>query len=371
MPYVTKVEIDSKQLYSAKKVVRSAGKEKLIRSDHYPLIVLLEKLPLAKVSEPKESSWNVLKPGGWDIYKLALEEESDNINNIIEDKSISEEEVMKKIDTITDKVKFKAFGKSKPITLRTEKQRLAIRLIAAQGLDGEQSVKDLMRKQYDSLEIEINKLKEGKFGRITNILKMKEIVSGSKKIPQEVSAVYDIEKKELVVSNDNIKKISLKHCMNTLKNRKPDKDVEELVELVNKVHEKRMIEKDDEEMEIKEKDFDELMKRLTRKNKRSYDFLIRSGSGFKNNVFKLCQRLIKAEKLPTRFFETVLHQLWKKEVSTRKPSQPSFYSYERMASKMLRSSVSNKNEAKYFGSRKQVSDRRITKPQSGGTSHSS
>ena len=256
MPYVTKVVIDSKQLFCAKKVVRSAGKEKLIRSDHYPLIVSLENIPLAKVSEPKESFWNVLKPGGWDIYKDALEEETEKIKNIIENKNISEEEVMKKIDTITDKVKFKAFGKSKPITLKAEQQRLETRLKAAQGLDGEQAVKDLMRKQYDSMEREINKLKEGKFGRVTNILKMKDIVTGSKKMPQEASAVYDVEKKELVVSNEDIKRVTLKHCMNTLKNKTPDKDVEDLVKLINKVHEKRMVEEDDEQIEVSKEDFD-------------------------------------------------------------------------------------------------------------------
>ena len=73
MPFVTKVEIDSKQQYCAMKVVISAkGNEKSIRLDHYPLIVLLKKIPLPKLSEPKESSWNVMKPGGWDLYKLAL-----------------------------------------------------------------------------------------------------------------------------------------------------------------------------------------------------------------------------------------------------------------------------------------------------------
>ena len=305
MPYVTKVVIDSKQLFCAKKVVRSAGKEKLIRSDHYPLIVSLENIPLAKVSEPKESFWNVLKPGGWDMYKAALEEETEKIQNIIENKNISEEEVMKKIDTITDKVKFKAFGKSKPLTLKAEKQRLETRLKAAQGLDGEQAVKDLMRKQYDSMEREINKLKEGKFGRVTNILKMKEIVTGSKKMPQEASAVYDVEKKELVVSNADIKRVTLKHCMNTLKNKNPDKDVEDLVKLINKVHEKRMVEEDDEQLEVSNEDFDDLMKKLQRKNKRSYDFLIKSGSGFKKNVLKLCQRLIKSKQFQTRFLKLV------------------------------------------------------------------
>ena len=121
----------------------------------------------------------------------------------------------------------------------------------------------------------------------------------SKKMPQEASAVYDVDKKELVVSNEDIKRVTLNQCMKTLQNKTPDKDVKDVVELINKVHEKRMEEEDDEEMEIYKEDFDDLIKRLGKKNKRSYDFLLKSGLGFKNNILKLCQRLIKTEKFPT------------------------------------------------------------------------
>ena len=68
---------------------------------------------------------------------------------------------------------FKAFGNSKPMTARAEARRLEDKLKAAQGLDSEERVRALMKKQYSSMEEEINKLKEGKFGRVTNIFKMK------------------------------------------------------------------------------------------------------------------------------------------------------------------------------------------------------
>ena len=48
----------------------------------------------------------------------------------------------------------------KPITLKAEKRRLETRLKAAQGLDDEKKVKDLLRKQYDVMVEEINKLKK-------------------------------------------------------------------------------------------------------------------------------------------------------------------------------------------------------------------
>ena len=101
--------------------------------------------------------------------------------------------------------------------------------------------------------------------------------------------------------------------MNTFKHSLPHENVEALVKIVNSVHEKRMVEGEEEPFVVTEDDFEELIKRLEKKNKRSYDFLTKTGSQFKSVVFKLCRRLIEAEKFPHRFFETVLHQFWKKK----------------------------------------------------------
>ena len=57
---------------------------------------------------------------------------------------------------------------------KAEAQGLEVRLKAAQGLDSEENVKALMRKQYEAIEDDINKLKAGKFGRLTNVFKMKK-----------------------------------------------------------------------------------------------------------------------------------------------------------------------------------------------------
>ena len=61
-------------------------------------------------------------------------------------------------------------------------------------MDSEENVRELMRRQYDQLKDEINKLKENKYGRITNVFKMREIVAGPKKAPQEAHAVIDKER---------------------------------------------------------------------------------------------------------------------------------------------------------------------------------
>ena len=68
-PYVSKVMIDSEQKLCAKKVGITKGKEKVTKSDHFPILVVLEKMPKANVKVDKASGWNLGKPGGWSIYK--------------------------------------------------------------------------------------------------------------------------------------------------------------------------------------------------------------------------------------------------------------------------------------------------------------
>jgi hypothetical protein len=180
-------------------------------------------------------------------------------------------------------------------------------------MDDEKIVKELLRNQYNTMEAEINKLKEGKFGRVTNVFKMKEIVAGAKKRPQEAHTVLDVETKNLIVSTEEIKRVTLNHVMNTFKRVAPHEDVKLIVIMVSEAHDKRMIEGVEEEMEITEDDFGELVGKLEKKKKKSSDFLLKAGKKFKIVVFKLCRRLIQAEVFPERFFETVLHQLWKKK----------------------------------------------------------
>ena len=55
---------------------------------------------------------------------------------------------------------------------------------------------------------------------------MKEIVPGAKKRPQEAHAVLDVETKNLVVSREEIKRVTLKHVMKTFKRVAPHEDIE-------------------------------------------------------------------------------------------------------------------------------------------------
>ena len=98
-----------------------------------------------------------------------------------------------------------------------------------------------------------------------------------------------------------------------------------------------MIEADDEDKattEVTKDDFYELVKKLEKKNKRSYDFLVKTGDNFKHVVFKLCKRLLESETFPARFFKTTLHQLWKKKFPKEDLGNHRS-SFERLATQML------------------------------------
>ena len=76
-----------------------------------------------------------------------------------------------------------------------------------------------------------------------------------------------------------------------------------------------MDEENTDDFEITEEKFEEAVEELSRKNKRSYDFLTRASKGFQNSIFRLVKRMIKEEKFPQRFFKTLLCQLWKRKGS--------------------------------------------------------
>ena len=63
---------------------------------------------------------------------------------------------------------------------------------------------------------------------------MRDIVAANKKPKQEAHAIMDDEKKELVVSNEEIKRVTLKYCLNVLENNEPDKEFKDLIKLKQK-----------------------------------------------------------------------------------------------------------------------------------------
>ena len=76
------------------------------------------------------------------------------------------EKTMKKVETLENKIKFKAFGKTKPPTMKKQ---------ARKGLISEE---ELLRKQSEKIEEDIINIKEGKKGRVGQVYGMMKYLNG-------------------------------------------------------------------------------------------------------------------------------------------------------------------------------------------------
>ena len=71
----------------------------------------------------------------------------------------------------------------------------------------------------------------------------------------------------------------------------------------------------DKEYNIEKEEFDDVVDKFKKKNKPAYKFFVKAANSYKTSIFKLCKRMIKEEKFPETFSETMLKQLWKKKGS--------------------------------------------------------
>ena len=99
LPYLTKMVVDEKQQYCTKRVGVRNNRSKVVKSDHYPIILSLENMPKAKKKSVQKSlRWNLFKPGGWEDYKKFSDEIAEEVDKVIEDKTLSNEDVIKNFD---------------------------------------------------------------------------------------------------------------------------------------------------------------------------------------------------------------------------------------------------------------------------------
>jgi hypothetical protein len=113
------------------------------------------------------------------------------------------------------------------------------------------------------------------------------------------------------VANKDIKRATLEYCADNLRNREPDPEVKELVELRKALYELKVNEEPNEVLEISKDDFEAVVKKFKSKQTKSYDFLIKASQNFQDAIHYLCARMIKNEEFPQMFRKTLLYMIWK------------------------------------------------------------
>jgi hypothetical protein len=222
---------------------------------------------------------------------------ANDIKNVVKNEE-EIEEVMKKIDAIDKQVKFAAFGKTRLIQNKSKRKVKDQRNVTDE---------DLIKRQTKKIEDEVLKVKSQNLGRVGTVFKMKEIVNGPKKAGQEPNAIRDPKNANLVVSNEEIKNVTLAYCVSNLTKKSNDN----IAVFRNKLNALTMEDKDDEGFEIDKSDFKEVIKKFASKETKSYDFLLKSGKKYQEAMYDLCKRMVENEEFPLSFRKTILFMIWK------------------------------------------------------------
>ena len=301
--YIKELIIDKEKKYAMNRVTYKKGKLTLTPADHYTMFLVLHNLPLGRQSKEQVVKWNLKKPGGWKTYEEATNVKAKDIRKIMEDENKPVEKVVQEFEKIHNKIKFQAFGKTR---INPGKRKGPV------ARNEELGAEELMKRQAKLFEEEIQIIKDMKHGRGTKVFKLREVIQGPKKPGQEACSVKDPISKEMVFAPKEIQKVSLRYCRDVLTNNAPDPDYLREIEIKEIIHEVRMKESKESNNRLpNENDFKNVVDKMRKKKKKTYDFLVNSGMFFQKEVFRLCLRMIQEEKFPVSFDLTTLHQIYK------------------------------------------------------------
>ena len=83
LPYITRMEVDTEQKFTPRRVTKTKKGIKTTYTDHYSLKVELKGIPRKIEHTTILPTWNLNKPGGWDIYNNITNSEAEKIKEII------------------------------------------------------------------------------------------------------------------------------------------------------------------------------------------------------------------------------------------------------------------------------------------------
>ena len=257
--------------------------------DHFGICLKFKGIPLKSTQaeiKKKYTRWNTNRENGWKSY-LELTTDNKKLEEIASSDTKDPEIVMNSIDKEMNSVKFIAFGKVKVREREIRKGNLE-KLIAQKDillknstnnsvgtpnideLD-EEICKELQIKQKEEVEKELSNLYNVKKrkGKSAAIFSLKEKIVGKKKEPEEQCAVIDPVTNEIVCDPAEIIKVCADYCQNLLTNDKPKEDFIDDLNWKRRVHEVRMNEVIENDIELSEEMFQEAFKLVKKREERN------------------------------------------------------------------------------------------------------
>ena len=134
------------------------------------------------------------------------------IMKVVNDEYKNINQVIDKINKIENKIKFKVFGKTK---LKVKQSKV----------NNDKNINEkneiLLNVQAKKIENEIQRIKQLKQGRATNVFKLRDVINGPKKAAQDPVA-FKNQDGELIVHPEQIMKYTLNYVKDNLSQNYPD-----------------------------------------------------------------------------------------------------------------------------------------------------
>ena len=303
---------------------------KLSYSDHFGISVTLKNLPhhsSINKFQKKFTRWNTNTQNGWNIFK-DLTTNNEKLEQIANSPSTDPDELMRKISRELDAVRYKAFGRVKVKTkteedklskLLKEKEELIDRNECIDEVD-ERICDEIQEKQRSEMSKELDKLYDLKRnkGNAAAVFELKEKVLGKKKGVEGPTAITNPITNETTFNPKEILKICADYCVNLLKNREPSESFKEDVDMKRVIHNIRMKERIENDIEFSEEVFKETLKTFKKKNGNKYDLIVKSGPSLHAALIKLYKVVWNGEVKPGVWRDTVIVQIDKGKAKANK-----------------------------------------------------
>ena len=291
-----------------------------------PSISKLKGMPLRNPAMRKNNSqviWNTNKTGGWSLYKESTENNAE-LDSIVEQaEGMSTNEMMKKIESITTKIKFKCFGKvnnSRRMENDKDLDKLYTEKVKADTEEEIQAVDcriadkllQKQRKEYED-KLEYLKLVKKEKGKSAAIFKLKEKILGSRKDGMESVSMNDPVSGHMICNPEELKKASVDYLSKILTNRAPKEEYKQNLYILKQLHATRMSEEDTTEEELTEKDFQNMLKKMKKKKADKYKFTLNGGESYQKTLFCLYKKVWATEEKPIAWEKTSCTMLYKQK----------------------------------------------------------
>ena len=129
--------------------------------------------------------------------------------------------------------------------------------------------------------------------------KLKDKVLGVKEPSIDAMPIEDPETGILLTDPEEINEVTLKYCLDNLKDREPKEEFKNIHQNKLHLHTLRMNESIENDMEeLNHSQFEDALKTVAKKHKDKYQFILKAGKSLLDALFRLYQLVWKSENIP-------------------------------------------------------------------------